>query len=703
MERAVYFDGWFPNHYCYHPSMPPRRMAMLTDLESYGATMLVWAGLGGGSISLPYLEQEAFEQVPTRFRQHGFVNDAEFIRHAKRAGIDLFAIVFEAQAWEFPAELSDGEVTGLNELHGSGTRGTVGLREFSTDTGPSSWKSFRHYFPDGLVNSVGESVADLWEEVASRDLEGRPLHAHWVEVGGGVADPDGQQCYYADRNNPVWREYLKAIVKAQIDAGAPGVQLDESDTPLGAMRYGGCFCKDCVGQFRDYLIALPESQRPAELIDVDLDSFDYRSWLVDLGHKASENPQGLPLYDHYLRSLVLMLPKTFAEIARFAKSYAAEVGREVRVSGNFYDCAPYYDAVIDDVDVLITEMHQTGYQQPWYFRHGVGMARGKPVVVVENPYGGITEQLLGQLRLGRAHDRFRLTIYEASAMGANMALPYGSWLGTEVRDSYWAPEQLNVETGQFLKSIDPLISEKSMHTTAVAYSVAGMLPVTINTIRFGDSNRWFAPIEREQPPASYWETIEALSRAGKTYDVLMFPDEEMRATDLGVRDLDRYSTLVLPDLWAISPAQHSLVLDYLETGGRVVVHGAYGDELSRSDRDAVLQHAGTTVVDGVEEIAAHTVDVIEAELGEQAAIAVHALSDGSSAVHLVNYDYDKDADQVRPRHAVTIGIHADATLHKAVVHRPGKEPVEFPVVRAHGDLWQFQIDEFTTYAVVQLS
>src|SRR5215510_4059714 len=79
MERGVYFDGWFPRQHCYHPSLPPRRLKMVQDLEAYHATSLVWASLGGGSISLPYLEREAFGEVDERFRFYGFMNDSEFI------------------------------------------------------------------------------------------------------------------------------------------------------------------------------------------------------------------------------------------------------------------------------------------------------------------------------------------------------------------------------------------------------------------------------------------------------------------------------------------------------------------------------------------------------------------------------------------------------------------------------------------------
>ena len=54
IERGVYFDAWFPWQHNYHPSFPPRRLRMLEHLEEYRATMLVWAALGGGNISLPY-------------------------------------------------------------------------------------------------------------------------------------------------------------------------------------------------------------------------------------------------------------------------------------------------------------------------------------------------------------------------------------------------------------------------------------------------------------------------------------------------------------------------------------------------------------------------------------------------------------------------------------------------------------------------
>ena len=186
MHRGVYFDAWFPRQHCYHPSLPPRRLRMVEDLVDYRATMLVWAALGGGSLALPYLEQEAFGPVEPRARFYGFVNDSEFIAACHAQGIKVMGIVFEAQGWEFPVELNDDEteILALNELRGVGKRGWLGLREFSANRYPNLWPAVETYFPGGLVNSAGEPVTDLIAECVARDIDQNPCHARWVECPG---------------------------------------------------------------------------------------------------------------------------------------------------------------------------------------------------------------------------------------------------------------------------------------------------------------------------------------------------------------------------------------------------------------------------------------------------------------------------------------------------------------------------------------
>ena len=47
MERGVYFDAWYHNNHCYHPSLPLRSHQMIEDLQKYKGTLLVWSAMGG--------------------------------------------------------------------------------------------------------------------------------------------------------------------------------------------------------------------------------------------------------------------------------------------------------------------------------------------------------------------------------------------------------------------------------------------------------------------------------------------------------------------------------------------------------------------------------------------------------------------------------------------------------------------------------
>ena len=185
MERGIYFDSWYKHNHCYHPSLPLRTVQNLEDLVRYHGTVLVWAGMGGGSISLPYLENEAFGPVDPRMQFYGCMNDRAFVEECGKRGIKLFGIVFEVQGWEIPAVFDeDGKLVKFNlyaqmdEKHD-----WYGLREFSQDKYPNAFRtSLKDYYPDGIRNSLGEQVTDLWEECCTRDMYGVPVHARWVEV-----------------------------------------------------------------------------------------------------------------------------------------------------------------------------------------------------------------------------------------------------------------------------------------------------------------------------------------------------------------------------------------------------------------------------------------------------------------------------------------------------------------------------------------
>jgi hypothetical protein len=667
LERGVYFDAWFPRQHCYHPSLPPRRLRMVDDLEAYGATMLVWSALGGGSVSLPYLEQEAFGEIDPRFRFYGFVNDAEFIAACRRRGIKVFGIVFEVQGWEFPAELSEDEdrILALNELRGEGKRITLGLREFGQNRFPKLWKPLEHYFPGGLVNSEGEPVTDLIEECVSRDIHGEACHARWVEV------PDsGQECFLMDRNNPVWREYLKAVIRIQIDAGVDGIQLDEAETPMTAMQYGGCFCRDCMTGFRDHLRERP----PAEI--EDLDTFHYGEWLLERGFDFKSRREETPLFWDYHRFQQRQIKRYFGELAAYAREYAASKGREVLVSGNFFNLFDHYLPLEPDVDVLITEMRNTTYRQPDWYRYVAGFGGAKPVVVVENPYGGVVPELIGALAEGRGRDRFRQSLYEAAALGVNMTVPYGSWMGSVIEDSFYAPHELCVEIQSFLAAHERLFSRETCSEVAVVYSVRSMQALVAARDTMADNR---ANVSRDVT-VPFWDACRALSDARQPYDVVFFPDGELRADSLTPEDLARYRTLVLPGERHLTERQAELL-----EGLDVIGSPELGDPQVEVDARAA-----------------------------DFAVCIHRVEAGA-AVHLIRYDHDDAADAVPPLPELELTVRLpdafgrvesfspDGRLGAEVAVEGGGQAAPGPARRAEGVRHRLRLTNLGVYGIVLLT
>jgi hypothetical protein len=666
VERPVYFDAWFPRQHCYHPSLPPRRLRMVEELVELEATMLVWSALGGGSISLPYLEQEAFGPIDERMRFYGFVNDSEFIQACRRAGIAVFGIVFEVQGWELPVELDEDESTvlALNELRGAGKRGWLGLREFSQDRYPKLWPPFEKYFPEGLVNSDGETVTDLMEECCSRDITGAPCHARWVEC------PDREHyCYAMDRNNPVWREYLKAIIRIQIDAGVDGVQLDEAELPITSLQYGGCFCKDCMKGFRSHLRELPQQEVPSLLGGEDLDRWHYGDWLRERGYDFRSDQQDAPLFWDYLRFQRRAITRYFGELADYAREYAAECGREVAVSGNFFNLFDHYYALEPKVDVIITEMRNTTYRQPAWYRYVAGFAGSKPVVVVENPYGGVVPELVEKLDSGGGRDLFRLSVYEAAALGARMSIPYGAWLGSVAQDAFYAPQDLCVEIQRFLAANESLFGTETLSEVGVVFSVESNFQAMARRDLFAD-NRTNVSGE-----LLFWSVCDSLSSAVQPYDVIMFPDGDLRADSLEPADLARYRVLVLPLCTHLTPYQAELLEGYLASGGRAVALGPLGTNLGeRGER--LLRHPGAVFADP------DAVASLEALLGApqvrvrgDADVAVNIQRTGEgAALHLVRYGYSSREDRVPRLDRLELSVRMAGDLRAPEAHAPDRAP-----------------------------
>lgn len=673
MERGVYFDGWFKNNHCYHPSLPLRSLQMIEDLEKYHGTLLVWSAMGGGSISLSYLEHEAFGPVDPRMRFYGYMNDSEFIAECNKRGIKVFGIVFEVQGWEFPAVIDSetNEVKRLN-LHAEQdeNHGWYGLREFGQDKYPGLFgKSLKDYYPNGIVNSDGEKVEDLWEECTARKQDGSPVHAQWVEVKGHK-----QICHQTCRNNPVWRDYLKKIMKIMVDAGVPGIQLDECELPITAIGSGGCFCKDCMKQFTQYLREQKAlGKLGAEFDEIDLDTFNYKDYLNARGLAF---PHEAPFYRQYWEFQMHMVKKYFTELAQYAKNYAKETyGRDLQISGNMFNLMPVYYPIVDQADVIITEMQHTLFRQPHFYRYCAGFAGKKPVLVAENPYGGIIPALLKMLDAGKGYDLYRIFLLEASVYGCNMCVPYGGWMGNTIKDAFWPPRELTAQVQDFIAEHENFYPKTNVKGAAVLYSFPSnywretskgnggnaMLIDEQESLLDCTTSEWNDPNAVQIP---FWSVIKALSSHQVMYDVKMMGGMDVCEDKFESTDIAGYESVIVPDCFEVTENQVAVLKRYAENGGKVFVFARFAENhpaqaaALRATPNVQFIAETEDYVGGLENLMqiflnSHQRAVIcsDDKLGIQRFDEA-----GNTYVHVLNYSYNAEEDRILPVAGVEIFV-----------------------------------------------
>ncbi len=686
MERGIYFDGWFKDDHCYHPSLPFRSARMIEDIERYRGTLLVWSAMGGGSISLPYLYNEAFGDVDARLRFYGFMNDSEFCAECEKRGIKVFGIVFEVQGWEFPARVSeDGKLLALNVPNGENANAWYGLREFSAGEHEEFFnKKLADFYPDGIVNSDGERVTDLWRECAAYTYRGEPVHAEWVEVAG-----HSKTCHQMCRNNPVWRDYLKKIMALQIDAGVQGIQLDECELPITSLGAGGCFCKDCVKQFREYLKEEKAAGRLDErYADLDLDTFDYKKYINDSGARF---PKGAPLFREYWHFQMRAVKKYFTELAEFGRAYSLRTrGKPVLISGNFFNLMPVYLPIREQADVIITEMKSTLLRQPYFYRYCAGFGGGKPVIVAENPYGGMIPELLEKLNRGKAYEVYQLFLLEASVYGVNMSVPYGGWMGNTIKDAFCPPREATTRVQDFLSSHESLFPKGKTSSVAVVYSWPNNYwRETVNGYSGeieggGNSMLFYNPKDlnaHDAPRHPFWEAAKALSDRQVSYDVLIFGDGELCPD--GACDLNGYDVVVLPNCERLTDAQRAALRAYK---GRAVTF----DDSGESKRDAVEGF--------IRRFDEAYLPVRGAWLDNAALGMQHVKTPDTEVVHLLNYDYDEAADAVRKAENVTLYARTAAQSARMLTVE-GETPLA--AVR-EGDILRVALPPVPVYAAIVL-
>jgi hypothetical protein len=196
----------------------------------------------------------------------------------------------------------------------------------------------------------------------------------------------------------------------------------------------------------------------------------------------------------------------------------------------------------------------------------------------------------------------------------------------------------------------------------------------------------------------YRVVTSTLANAAVPFDVVIFPDGVTAEDRSTAEALARFSTVVLPDVHALTEGQVAAIEGYLGGGGTVVVTDRFGDNLPSEVRSRLLGHDGvrTAATSALDELLPHGRQV---ETDVPAAANIQQLADGSYALHLVNYDYGPAADAVREVHDVRLRVSLPKGKERATAVASDGTRVPLDLDRADG-VHSVTLDRLGVYSIV---
>jgi hypothetical protein len=334
-------------------------------------------------------------------------------------------------------------------------------------------------------------------------------------------------------------------------------------------------------------------------------------------------------------------------------------------------------------------MNATSYRQPAWCRYAAGFAQGKPVIVVENPYGGVGPELLPKLQAGKGYDLFRMMQYEAAALGINMSVPYGAWMGSVIEDSFWAPHELNVEIQDFLAEHERLYTTETFSETLVAFGIQ-------SAYDWEEEQGWKVRFP-------FWTAAEGLVEQQQPFDVVVLPEGKLREDWITAEDLARYRTVVLPGCTSLTEAQVAAIRGYLEHGGRVIATGELGANLDADTRTSLFSHpqlVRTTDVRATD-FAGGPQAVVDP--GVDLALNINRVGEKEAAIHVIRYDYDEERDEVPVLDRMTLDVRVARPFRTVTALSPlGEVGARLTFSRERREMHRIELVDVPLYTVILL-
>jgi len=484
----------------------------------------------------------------------------------------------------------------------------------------------------GMVTEFARFIDEFpdYEAAICLDVEGNRLQVPWLWDHSHRGIP----AYWFCTNQPLSREYLRRRVVEIVRGGADGVHVDDHLGTAGNSWLGGCYCDRCLAGFGEFLAARATGEPQAEAGVTDVAGLDYRQLVLDwlAAHPEQKDELGArPL----ARLFATYQSRAAAAFMLELRGLAAETaGRPVPLSANVGVPNLAQVADYEALDLLACEVDQQAGQRRAHdgvvVAYKLAEALQRPVAATASgwDWAFIKEHNLPGL--------VRLWIAQAYALGQHFMAPHYQWCYTQEKGTHWydGPPEEYAWLYRFVRDHAALFD---------GYEPVAEVGVVL------------AARAQRQGRNEAADAAVALGSANVPFRLLVGGDEQLPAA-LSAEELTACRTVVAP----------------------------HADLLEAADQAALERRAeqgGVLPWQGVEALLAALASPVRVEGATNLWVLPRVRRDDPAApviVHLVNRNYDAEADAVVPVAECRIGLRTSLwggrNLGQAVLHQPRAEP-----------------------------
>ncbi len=495
-----------------------------------------------------------------------------------------------------------------------------GLRLFSVSVG------FRTEFR-GMID-----FSEDFLDAACRTFADEPFIVPWLWDHKHKGEPAWHFC----TNSPLFREFLYSRLQRRMAQEPDGLHIDDYEGTAGMVTWQqACFCRHCMAGFREYLKENLSAEDRAALEIGDLDGFDYRQFLLDLGVTADDYNRrraSLPLSGEFLDYQIKAVHQFVAEYRR----RGAELrGKSITLSVNSPLSPAQRLVIAPHLSYFCCEIgHAAASRQspthPIYI-YKLADAVDRPVTATASghDWAYVSEHnLTGLIRHWAAL---------SYAHGHMLMAPHRQWCYTKEKGTHWAnfPAEDLAWVYRFVRQSERLFDcYEAVAPVGVVYDMAA----------------------RREGRGDIRPIAVALAERNMPFTIVMAGDDWLPDYRLTTDKLARFRAVVVPEDLAMAPEQKALI-------------------------DAVAAEGRLVTWPNDEKLAALLPPPIVVEGSEHVAVVPRAVPDDPAApvvVHLVNRRYDRENDAMVPQRDFTVRLRADLfsgrTFTRATMHAPREEP-----------------------------